>query len=333
VGIYNQFYTILSGRIDSSGYLVSLSTDDSLTLKTGVENLRAGRGYGYLGEDTLSVRETNTTEVFNFLQSGSFDLQEARLGFSIENYIGAPLEMRLQDMFSANSQSQVSLTWDQLNQFIAVPSASPAEPQPVPGYLEIELNSDNSNFDELIELKPTQFTSDLEAIINGTAAVPVFDQFIYTQYGVRSSLFLEVPMHFELSDILLIDTADFNYRAFDPRRQVQDGVLKVLSKNYFPVNARVILIMLNEKMEVIDTLQSPDQILAPAIDPDGRPTEIKNSVASYPLTPKTLQQLFNTRQMIIVVELNSANPPQKVRLFQEQYLDLTLSGDLRIRSQ
>jgi hypothetical protein len=333
VGIYNQFYTILNARIDSSGRLINLSTTDSVLLKTGVVDLTARRGYGYLGKDTLSVQETSTIEIFDMLQSGSFDLEEAIIGFSVENFIGAPLEMKLNDMFAQSAQTQKTLVWDQLGQFLSVPAAGLAEPVPVPGYLQVNLNSANSNFDELIELQPSQITTDIEAIINGAVASPVYNQFIYSQYGVRSSLFLEIPLHLSLTDIMLSDTSEFNYEAFDPRKQVQDGSLKVLADNYFPLQADLVLIMLDQNDQIIDSLTSADQIEAPLIAPNGKPAEVKRSIAEYPLDQKRLDQLYNTRKMLIQVTINTPATPDKVRLFQDNYMDLTLTGDLRIRTR
>ena len=114
-----------------------------------------------------------------------------------------------------------------------------------------------------------------EAIINGSTPAPIFNQFIFTEYGIRTSLFLEIPLNLSLEDIEFSDTSDFNYEAFDPKRQVQDGVLKVLADNYFPFNADLILLMLDGNDQIIDSLVSTDQILAPALGLDGRPTETK----------------------------------------------------------
>lgn len=333
VGIYNQFYTILNARIDSSGRLINLSTNDSVLLETGVNELTARRGYGYLGMDTLAVEETSSIEIFEFLESGSFDLEEAILGFSVENYIGAPLEMKLNDMLAESAQAQKTLVWDQLGQFISVPAAGLADPVPVPGYLQVNLNTGNSNFDELIELQPNQITTDLEAIINGATAAPVFNQFIYSNYGVRPSLFLEIPLHLSLSDIVFTDTSEFNYEAFDPRKQVQDGTLKVLADNYFPIQADLVLIMLDENDMIIDSLTSADQIEAPVIAANGKPAEVKRSVAEYPLDQMRLGQLYNTRRMLIRVTINTPASPEKVRFFEDNYMDLTLTGDLRIRTR
>ncbi len=333
VGIYNQFYTILNGRIDSSGRLINLSTSDSILLETGITNLTARRGFGYLGKDTIASRETSPIEVFSGLPGGSFDLAEARLGFSVRNYIGAPLDMRLLDMFSESDQAQKTLIWDQLGQYLTIPAASIALPVPTPGYLEVELNSANSNIDELIELQPHQITSELEAIINGSVSTPEFNQFIFTEFGIESSLFLEIPLHFSLSNIEFRDTSEFNYQAFDPNKQVQDGSLKVLADNYFPFNTELTLIMLDDKDQVIDSLESADQILSASIDPSGKPLEVKRTVASYPLTQELIGQLYLTRKMLIRVRINTPGSPQKVRLFEDNYMNLTLAGDLRIRSR
>ncbi|MDZ7846641.1 MAG: hypothetical protein U5L96_07660 [Owenweeksia sp.] len=331
VGVYNWFYSVLSSRIDSSGRLINLSLQDSVVLNTGILNLTASRGFGYLGKDTISTTESNPIDAFDIIDSGNFDLADARLGISIENYIGAPIDVRLNQMQSRRGGNAKNLTWINLANDLSVPGATLVDARPRAGYLELELNNLNSNFDELLEFKPKSIFADMQAVINGSTVSPQFNQFIFADYGIRSSLFLEVPLHLSADGLRMGDTSEFAYNNYDPDKRVQNGTLSVIADNHFPVQASIDLILLNENGDRIGRLQSADVLKAALKDAEGRSVQSVKSSAEYPLTGSDVQKLQNTAHILFQVSFNTPLPPEKVKIYSDNFMDITLVGDLSIR--
>lgn len=334
LGVYNSFYTILLGRIDSSGKLIHLSLQDSVFLETGIRNLTASEGYGYLGKDTIEGSETSKVDIFKSLEQGNFDLDDVILSIGVENHIGAPIDLQLNSLRSQRSTGTVALNWTTLGQSSTVPAATLASNNlPIPGRLNLTIDKTNSNLDKLIENQPELFMGDFAAYINGSTSSPEYNQFIFTEYGVDVNLNLEVPLNFSAKNILLADTNSFSYSDLDPKNQLQHGALKVIAESNFPLESNVELIMLNGQGVQIGKLTSPDKIEAAEVDGDGNAISVVKSVTEYPLTKQSIALLKKTTHLVFQVQLDTPLPPQKIRLYQSNYIDLTLSGDLTIRTR
>ncbi len=333
IGVFNSFYTILLGRIDSSGNLITLSLDDSVALETGIQNLTASEGYGYLGKDTMSGSHSAVLDVFNRGISGSINLESISLGLSVENYIGAPIDIVLNDFISKKQGSDVSLTWGGLGQNQLVPAATlGTNNKPMASVMNLDINSTNSNINALLENQPDLFESNYDAFINGSLGTPDYNQFIFTDYGVDISLNVEVPLSLSASDFLLADTTNFDYEKIDADNLLQGGDLKLIAENFFPIELIVDLVLLDKNGNELGVITSADKIAPADVDLNGRAIVPVQSIADYPLNDENIQWLKKSTSLIFNVSLSTANPPQKIKLMDRNFLDLTLSGDLTIRT-
>lgn len=334
VGVYNSFYTVLRGRIDSSGNLVSLSLKDSVLLKTGIIDLIASEGYGYLGKDTIEGSETSEIDIFNPLIQGSFDLADVRLGLEVRNSIGAPIDIRLNNLRAERQTGSVILNWTSLGQDQTIPSATlNSNNLPSPGILTLDINSGNSNIDKLVENQPENFFTDFSAFINGSTNTPDYNQFIFSEYGIEVFLNMEIPLNFSASGIMLADTNDFDYTKLDPDDQLQSGIMKLIADNSMPLESTIEIIMLDAEGEELGKLTSADKIASATIDANGVSIDSVRTIADYPLTKEDVSDLRKTDYLVFQVILDTPLPPQKVKLYQKNSINITLSGDLTIRTK
>ncbi len=334
VNIYNTFYTILIGKIDSSGQMVHLSLDDSVRIKTGIQNLTASKGYGFLGKDTMDAQELNEIDIFRFLDKGLFDLAEVELGIDIENKIGAPIDLQLHEMVSQSSSGNVSLAWAGLGQNQLVPAAQlNANNTIIPGFLNLPLNESNSNLDALLENKPEFFESSLSAYVNGSTQSPDYNQFIFFEDGISASLSLSIPLILSASNLQMQDSSKFEYHKIDPNNQLQSGTLKLHADNSFPLDCEIEIVLLDATGIAIDSLQSAETALGAAVDINGNSIEIKESTLNFPLQKTKVSSLRACKQMVFKVSVSSVTPPQKVRIRQSDCLAIRLSGDLTIQNK
>lgn len=339
--VYNTFYTILMGKIDSSGNLITLSLQDSVLLETGINDLTANEGYGYLGKDTTESNEVNKVSLFTELAGSDFDLASARMQVEFRNHIGAPIDIRVDQLLASNASTPQSisgsnstaLSWDDLGGINTIPAATLSGRIPQPSYLLLNLDETNSNLDQLIETNPQFFKTEVVSFMNGSLNTPDYNQFIFSDYGIDTYLNLEIPMHFSAKDIHITDSITFDYANLDKDGQLQKGALKLIAKNHFPFGGTIDLFLVNDLGERVGTLTSADLLESATVDANGKSiTEIK-SVLEYPLTAQQVDVLKNTSHIVIDVHLNTPNPDQKVKLYDSDYLDLTLSGDLTIRTK
>lgn len=330
--VYNRFYTILLGRVDSSGRLINLSLDDSVSLRTGIKDLTASQGYGYMGKDSISYADTTSIDFFSSFNGGTFDLADARFTLEVDNYIGAPIDLYLNKLEALNPSQYNSLNWSGLGKAQTAPAASLANGIPSAANYQLDINSSNSNIDELVEIMPEYFRSGMLAVINGSTPAPDFNQFIFADYGINAFLTLEIPLHLSADGLRLRDTVDFNFDDFDPDEQVQQAVLKLIGRNHYPMAAKADLYLLDEQGEVLDTLQAAESLQAAKLSSDGFAAEETKSVVDYPLSTSQVVVLRQTHRIAFDISLTSAGN-DKVKIRNTDYLDLSLAGDLTVRTR
>ncbi len=333
-GVFNTFYTIFTGGIDSTGRLINLSLIDSVYVETGIKNLRTDRGYGFMGYDTLQSEEVLAIEAFGDILGGSIDLKEAQVFLSIDNYIGTPFTVQIDQLKSMGIDGTKDLAWNQLGFKFSIPPASENQPgtKPSPGQLQISLNEGNSNIQDLIEIRPDSFDIKAKAYMNLGQANTDLSQFLYTDYGIQASVDLTIPLHLALSDLFLGDTLAFNYSDLDPGNRLRRIGLKLLAENTYPFSAEVELLMFDEKRQCLDTLSSADLIKAAPVDANGLSIGVESSEVLYSLSANQAEFLKDTKYLFIRTVLNTgANGA--VKIHSDNYLDLQIVGDLSMSTR
>ncbi len=334
---FNTIGSILKGRIDSSGNLITLSLQDSIYLNTGILNLTAKRAFGYLGKDTVSSEDTSLVDFFEGFTGGTFDLDEFKLSVEVENYFGAPVHARFNSLASIGPNlPQADLNWAQLGQLIAVPPAtlsSPTTSKPSPGIATFQLDKSNSNIDELFENQPDRFIFEVDAFANAFATVPDRNQFVFLEYGLSTYLTAEIPLNLSLNNISLADTSEFDYFDLDSKGRLQRGELRLVAENTFPLESIVEIVLLDEQNNILDTLSSSDKIEPALTDANGRSIQMVKSTLSFPLAEIEIANLKNTTKLVFLSAFTTVPTSQAVKFYSDNYMDLKLVGDLTLRTK
>ena len=334
-GIFNTFFTITDGRIDSSGNLINLSLTDSVFLNTGIIDLVAARGYGYLGLDTLLTKEETEIDLFDGIEVDAIDFDEVKLGLEIYNYIGAPINAVINTVESTQNQLNPQLlTWASLNQTLTIPAGVERSPglKPEPGLLQLNLDKANSNIDELLETQPDLIEFDLSAYLNQSLVAPDYNQFVYLDYGIETYISAEIPLYFSATNMLFSDTSEFIYTNLDPSHRLEGGDIILNGDNNFPFDIGLEIILLDSNKVAIDTLNSLEIVESGLVDNNGTVISTVKSHIPYSLDSEAVENLKNTEYMVFRASFSTTNAPNKVRFYADSFLDIILSADLNLRT-
>jgi len=328
-GVFNTFYTIFRGGIDSTGRLINLSLDDSVYVQTGIKDLIADRGYGFLGFDTINSEERVAFDAFRDVLGGDFQLDDVQMSLDIENYIGAEFDFRINDVKSFALGQTTSLVWNQLGFDFSINRAFENSPgaEPTPGTLSIPLNNTNSNIQDLIETLPDTFSLKLNAFMNKGKSASDFSQFLNTNYGIDAWLNATVPLNLAIENLLFRDTIPFNFDDFDRGNQLNSGSLKVIASNHYPFAADLKIYIVEDNNFVSDTLFSNQSIAAAIISNDGNVIEAKESQVEIILEPAVFDKFRATQSLVIEVQFNTPSYPNMVKINSRDYIDISLVGD------
>lgn len=333
--IHNTFYTTFIGSIDSTGRIIHLSLQDSVYVKTGIKNLIADRGYGYLGNDTIVGDDRVELENVSKFFSGNIRLDDAQLALNIRNYIGAPFAVKINSLKSHSGTTTRNLTWNQLGYEFSVPRAIEPYPGaiPTPGTLRVDLDKTSSNIQELVEIIPEAVEFGLEAYMNHQQTATDFSQFLNTAHGIEASLEATIPLQLGLDSISFQDTVDFSYTDIDAGWRMQGGDLVVKADNTFPFNVEVMLILYNNGRVPMDTLYSTEIVQAAPIDNNQRSTGVKQSTLRYSVSGHKLWALQNTDFIVFKTRFHTNAQDGLVKIYSENYLDLQLIADFRLSTK
>ncbi len=333
--VFNEFYTVFVTRVDSSGRLINLSLTDSVYIETGIDELIANRGYGFLGYDSIKTTETTAINEFSNLQGGTLSLEAASLQLEIDNYIGANMDLRLLSAEAQSENTKEQLVWDDLGEVLTLGRATENTPgtRPQPQRTVFNLNQNNSNVNELLSLGPETFKVDLEAYMNNGVTAPDLTQFLYTEYGIDAFLNAEIPLNLSLENVSISDTQDFRYIDFDPKARLEGGSFKILAENFYPFAAEIDILLLNEQGQVLDTLQSMETLQAAKVDENGRAYEATESELEFPLDQAKIVRLKITTDLVFRVSFNTPPQAQAVKFYSDNYLDIQLVGHLSINTK
>ena len=316
----NTLYTVSRGWIDSSGIVTEISLQDSIFNTITVKEIIPAKAWGYLGSDTISGEESIDFDFFDDL-NGSFDLEQLDVSLVTKNFLGSKGEVTIKKLEAVSNSQSISLNSDQINSPFEIEAATSNSDNTITSSeLEITFNQDNSNIDELVELKPNAFNFEYEIITNNDLNQEL--GFAYKGQGVKSELQMKIPVFISLDNIAFSDTVDVD---FTIPSDIDQGSFTVLAENGYPLNAQIELLMLDDANNLIETLISGQEILAGEIDQNGIVSAVKLSQLNVPFS--NASNLNNTKKVGFRVSFSTSPQNQTVKFYSDYAIKLKLVGN------
>lgn len=316
----NTLYTVSRGWIDSSGIVTEISLQDSIFNTITVKEIIPAKAWGYLGSDTISGEESIDFDFFDDL-NGSFNLEQLDVSLVTKNFLGSKGEVTIKKLEAVSNSQTISLNSDQINSPYEIEAATSNSDNTITSSeLEITFNQDNSNIDELVELKPNAFNFEYEIITNNDLNQEL--GFAYKGQGVKSELQMKIPVFISLDNIAFSDTVDVD---FTIPSDIDQGSFIVLAENGYPLNAQIELLMLDDANNLIETLISGQEILAGEIDQKGIVSAVKLSELNVPFS--NASNLNNTKKVGFRVSFSTSPQNQTVKFYSDYAIKLKLVGN------
>lgn len=316
----NTLYTVSRGWIDSSGIVTEISLQDSIFNTITVKEIIPAKAWGYLGSDTISGEESIDFDFFDDL-NGSFDLEQLDVSLVTKNFLGSKGEVTIKKLEAVSNSQSISLNSDQINSPFEIEAATSNSDNTITSSeLEITFNQDNSNIDELVELKPNAFNFEYEIITNNDLNQEL--GFAYKGQGVKSELQMKIPVFISLDNIAFSDTVDVD---FTIPSDIDQGSFIVLAENGYPLNAQIELLLLDDANNLIETLISGQEILAGEIDQNGIVSAVKLSQLNVPFS--NASNLNNTKKVGFRVSFSTSPQNQTVKFYSDYAIKLKLVGN------
>lgn len=296
---------------------------------------------GYFGSENINFRDSTAFDLLNDIRFTALDISEFDVSLTINNGVGADLGFKIDELESYNDASGITSNLQHSiigqNQFFgrAIDLVEPANPVK---YISktFEFNDENSNLDELIELKPSGLIFDLDLKINPLGNISLGNDFVY--YGHDLSLYVDVdiPVKIGLEGLVLQDTFAFTLEEENPEKgadRINSGFLKLDLDNEYPLAARVQLYVEDENRALLDSLlPAPQTIEATMVDANNRAIGSAQSLIEIPVNQEVVN-LLRAGSFIRFKAIIDTYNKQVVNIYDDHSIRFKLVGDLNVNVQ
>lgn len=315
---YNAFYSELTGRIDSTGRVVSLSLDDSLLLFVQLSDFIPEYAEGYLGHaDSVIGPTTIPIDLFQNVTSGSIDFEEVKLNIGVSNGNNVPFNIDLMMLNAQNSRSghQVAMDLSELPNPLEIQGA-----EDIFTSWSNEWNILNAiqNLNEALNIFPDQFSAQVRLISN-----PDQDTSDYSQFAIDTNLIeayadLEVPLSFIAKDLTLQDTATFDASSFENPEFIKAGTIYLIAQNSYPMEAAIDLRFLDENNFLMETVAFDTTIAS------GSTSAPNETILEWEFDAESVETISQSQKVVFTLRFNTEGTSHQ-KIYSTENIDLKLT--------
>ena len=308
--IYTESYTF----IDYTGTLETINATDSFYSYIEFD-LTPEYATGFLGTDTISSGpEIIESDIFDFIQSGSIDFEQANMSINIKNFIGADMGLQITNLSSTNENTEVNASID--NNFIyEINRAS----QNIDNQINSTLTQINFEGDKLLEIFPNKFITSATFYLNPYGQ-NIIEDFLYPEFTLDANINIEVPLRVNANNLTLVDTSEIEINEIS-NYEIQKVFFNI--ENGFPLDIKLKILLLDVNDIIIDTLVQDINIDAAQVD-------INNIVVNNQITTVEVdyQDFTNIKKAILISSLNTMPNNEYISLYSNYEIDIAISAKI-----
>ena len=306
----NTIYAILKAYLDSTGELETIHQIDSFYLFNEYSFIPE-YAKGYIGTDTLEAGpEIIETDLFNLIESGEIDIENANISIGINNYIGADAAIKINNLSALNDNTEVTATLDNTTIHNIGRASITANNTITPTYTEIKIDAD-----EMLEIFPNKINTSATFYLNPNGQSAIED-FLFPAFPIEANIEVEIPLKFIANELTLSNTADVSMENIE-----EIEILYISIENGLPLEATLSLITLDDANQIIDTLLFNKNILSALTDAEGKVTESSLSTLEIRNSDFT-----NIKNINAIASFTTEPQNEYISIYSSYKMDITLSA-------
>lgn len=328
----NTLSTNVAAQLDPAGSGALVSNQDSVVIDVSYRNLIPQYARGYFGSRTLSIGpETNGIALFDGFLSGTLSLDQVRLRLKVENGVGVDLRVRLNQFQAANTTTGATanllhaITQGPINLNRALDLGNGFQPS----LYQNELDNSDSNIGALLEILPDEFRYDLDIELNPLGDISNGNDFLYFDSKLKARLELEVPLSIIATDLVLENVVKPDLPGDAENPLIQRGELNVIATNGFPLEARMVLDIVDRDRNLLSQVPVDGVLAAGILGANGLVQTRTTSVLRAPLTDEQVTLLYGNGRFRIRLVFNTIDQTQHVQLLDQYTVDMQFTVGAR----
>jgi len=325
----NLIGTLLKARLNPNGSPTTITPQDYFVVNIKFDEFVLDYANGYFSQTAINLDDYSKMDVFNIIKSGNFNLESINIALDIVNGFGIDASLNIHEMASTNTLSGQSILLHAavLGQYINIMRATQTADALAPVIPTVyTIDFDNTNVKELFENMPDRVSFIIDGTTNPMGNISGGNDFYYRGYGLQLKLRLDIPLSLKTNELTLIDTVKFNFENNNDKNKITKGSFKLSADNGFPFDALLQVFMLDSTNTLIDSMLFNNNILAAPLNTQNIVSQKRKTVMDVPLSSTKLDNLYNTKKMLVKVVFNTYNNSY-LKIYDFYNIDLKLTGD------
>jgi len=311
---------------------VQVNSGDKITFNYNFIDVVPYYVRGYFGTQQYHYGpDTTTYSVFNKIIDGTIDIEDINVSLDFENGIGIDAQLTIDQLttYNSNSNTSVSLNHSIVGSPININRAQEtfSVPEVNYTYYHNDLNTANSNIDQLIELIPNQLIYEVDLSLNPLGNISGSNDFVFKKHPLKTNLNVEMPLSLVANNLTLVDTVDFSITE-ENIKNILEGNLFVYADNGYPFDAKIKLDLLNENQQVFKSINIVNNTITSApVNSSLKVIAPASSVLTIPLSAADITELTLAKNMLITVAFTTTAQPQFVKIYSDYKIDIKVVAD------
>jgi hypothetical protein len=334
---YNQIAVEFIVKIKGSG--ASVTSAEDLNIVISMNGLEFARIDGDLKYQKFNLGSSPVTlSIFN-ISDGAFDfsLTNPKIEHTIVNSFGFSANMGMDSMYyedlSGIKIDDIKYDSTGLSPKIA-PFYFPSIQQPINAFDSattiIFMDNTNSSISSLINATPKTIISKPFVEVN-LAPTASNNNYILSSSKISVSTEITLPLEGYAEGWIMRDTIPFNAKVdelFSSETSIDSAIIKFTTTNYFPLDVKIDLILLDSTSTTIDTIADSELIIASGvIDANGKITTAQAVPTKLPCDGTCVDNLNNTRFIILRLSIGTTgvSSQESVKIYDDYKIELDIA--------
>ena len=318
----NTLLTTINVKVSGNNLLpISVSNQDTLYIDNEIQSIIPISARGYFGEENIQTGpDTLELGFLNNLVSGAIGLSDIDINLTTNNGIGTDFRLLVNNLSSQNSNANIDLNHSVIGQIQNINRAYEIGNSIIPSETNHEINSSNSNINAFIENLPSNLGYDIMVQLNPLGNVSGHNDFIHRDYPLSLDIDFFTPITLTANQLTIADTIEI---IIPDTNGINYGSIYLELTNGFPLDAEI----------YISTISSPNQLLDPGLisgailSNNNTVTTPTISTHTLNLSSQTLEDIKNSKKIIVSAIFNTANQPQLIDFYDYYSIDFKISAD------
>jgi len=313
-GINGISFNILQASVvaitDPTGPAVSVTPAQQFKVEATLKDIALDYARGYFGNQVFSDTTGLTVDYLNNIVSGLVDVNNIQLSLSLSNGMKVPVKSELTLIENVNNAgNSVALSAPCIGQELYLAPAVGSWDNLTPSTQQIQINSQNSNVEQVFENLGATMNLGYKITINPNGNVNGGWDEIFSTSRLKVDLHAQMPLQLQADQLTLADTFAVSLTQNTAKTHVTGGYFQLDASNAFPMQCQMKLSFLDANSQVIDeTIGDALVLSAVAGSQNASGMYVKNSSVKFYISETLMEQINQVKYIRVEGILDTPNP-------------------------